>query len=167
MALAILGGLTSATRLASSLTSIGSVVGIKKSKDPGRLAANQRALAQVMQGGANLTFENQGVTALQFLLVKSPVKYGGQGGWATAKAQEDAWAKYQQAKAFLAQKGGSGTTTTTSLGGTYGIGNSGSQTGTPRPSGVSANGGPLGEKTTGYVVVGLGILAALYLVRGK
>jgi len=160
---ALLAGASSVGSIGKSLSSIGSVVGIKGSKDPGRLAGNARALQQVMQGGANLTFETQGVTALAFLLMKSPVSQGGQGGWATSLAQNDAWAKYQQAKAFLASQNGARPSATVSN--ALGIGNSGSQTGKPFPGSVAVAGAGLGDKTTGYVIVGVLILAALFLVR--
>lgn len=82
--------------LAKPLSSVGSTLSlglIKRDKNPGRLRSNAEAYNRAIAGDAG---------ALAFLLQKSPKSKGGQGGWATAVAQNDAWAKYQSAKAALA-----------------------------------------------------------------
>lgn len=68
---------------------------IKGSKDPGRLQSNAEAYSRALAGDRS---------ALDFLLQKSPKSRGGGGGWATSRAMEDAWAKYQSAKAALAAR---------------------------------------------------------------
>jgi hypothetical protein len=77
----------------------------KPNKNPGRLASNERAY-QLAISDPQAIFENQGITGLAFLLAKSPKTNGGQGGWATDLAQQDAWKKYQAAKTYLAQNPG-------------------------------------------------------------
>jgi hypothetical protein len=79
---------------------IGGALGINRDKDPGRLESNYRAWQLAYKGNAEMTDATGaglGMSALDFLLLKSPTAYGGGGGWATDKAQQDAWAKFQQA----------------------------------------------------------------------
>lgn len=73
----------------------------KPNKNPGRLASNERAY-QLAISDPNAIFEDQGISALEFLLMKSPVAKGGRGGWATDLAQQDAHKKYTAAKQYLA-----------------------------------------------------------------
>jgi hypothetical protein len=77
---------------------IGGAIGglFKGSKDPERLQANQEAYQRAMQGDRS---------AFDFLLAKSPKNQGGQGGWATDKAQQDAWNKYKAAVQNLVNTG--------------------------------------------------------------
>lgn len=89
-----------------ALTSVASTATfglVKRSKDPGRLATNAKAYTAAIN---RQPFSTGGVTydPLAFLLEKSPIARGGGGGWATSKAEEDAWAKYQSAKAALAAR---------------------------------------------------------------
>jgi hypothetical protein len=69
-----------------------------KNKDPGRLAGNEEAYQRALSGDSE---------ALALLLYRSPTRLGGQGGWATTKAQEDAYAKYFDAAVRLAAAGDS------------------------------------------------------------
>lgn len=111
----------------SAISTIGGIFG--GSKDDGRLKANATAYNAAITGQP---YTADGYPdAMSFLLGKSPVKYGGGGGWATTVAQEDAWKKYNAAKQVLAGQGG----------GVY----------APSPSGTGGSGVPVG----GPVVAGL------------
>jgi hypothetical protein len=69
-------------------------VNFAKSKDPGRLRSN----AEWFEAAKNGDF-----AALDQLYTMSGHKTSGQ-GWATAKAKNDAWSKYQQAKQVLGNR---------------------------------------------------------------
>ena len=129
-------------------SAVGGALGIKGSKDPQRLAANAHAYnfairnpsAEYIAADGRPT----GMTALEFLLAKSPADKGGGAGWATSATEEDAWAKFQAAKNYLA---------------------SGNRPTAPGSFfGASFN---LQEKSNQYVITGVLILAALYLVKGR
>lgn len=91
--------------IGSAISTVGGI--FKGSKDPGRLQANAQAYSAAIAG--NPQFKDA-PSALSFLLQKSPVSKGGSGGWATSVAQNDAYAKYTQAKAIIAKQQTSGTT---------------------------------------------------------
>jgi hypothetical protein len=73
------------------------------SKDDGRLKSNADAYNQALSAPTSI-FKDQGVQPTAFLLMKSPTAKGGQGGWATAKAQNDAYSKYTSAIGTLKGK---------------------------------------------------------------
>lgn len=71
-------------------------------KDDGRLKTNQEAYTQAVAGNTG-AFEGH-ASPLQFLLDMSGRGPSG-GGWATSKAKDDAYAKYQAASAKLGPSG--------------------------------------------------------------
>ena len=76
---------------------------INRNKDPGRFSSNNEAYLAAVNGGA---FSKDGFTnPLEFLLAKSPESKGGQGGWATTDAQNDAWRKLMGAIVQLNRRG--------------------------------------------------------------
>ncbi len=85
------------------ISAIGGLLG-GNSKDPGRLASNNDAYNQALNSPLTL-FKDQGVQPTAFLLMKSPTAQGGQGGWATDKAKNDAWTKFSSAKTTLTGRG--------------------------------------------------------------
>ena len=85
------GGVTTGGVIGLVSAGVGFVTGLfHKNKNPGRFKANQQWFEAAMQGDPR---------ALDELLRHSPVDKGGEGAWAKRDAQEDAWAKYQAAKA--------------------------------------------------------------------
>lgn len=89
--------------IAGAISGISSIFG-GGSKDPGRLASNVDAYNQALSSPLTL-FKDQGVQPTAFLLMKSPTAQGGQGGWATDKAKNDAWTKFSSAKTTLTGRG--------------------------------------------------------------
>ncbi len=88
--------------IGSALSVVGGLFG--NSKDPGRLQSNADAYNQALSSPLT-PFKDQGVQPTAFLLMKSPVAKGGQGGWATDKAKNDAWTKFSSAKTTLTGRG--------------------------------------------------------------
>jgi hypothetical protein len=88
--------------IGGAISAIGGLFG--GSKDPGRLQSNQDAYNLALSSPLSL-FKDQGVQPTAFLLLKSPKAKGGQGGWATDKAQNDAWTKFSGAKTTLTGRG--------------------------------------------------------------
>jgi hypothetical protein len=86
----------------SAISAIGGLFG--GSKDDGRLKSNADAYNMALSNPLGI-FKDQGVQPTAFLLMKSPTAKGGQGGWATSKAQNDAYAKYTSAMNTLKSRG--------------------------------------------------------------
>lgn len=85
-----------------AISAIGGLFG--GSKDAGRLSSNAAAYNQALSSPLT-PFKDQGIQPTAFLLAKSPTSKGGQGGWATSKAQNDAYSKFSSAKSTLTGKG--------------------------------------------------------------